>query len=193
MPLREDAPPENRFDNPIGLMRECHRRIEWYLDELSAIVAQARGGALAPLQRDTLEAALSYFADNASVHTCDEEVSLFPRMRVAGPEGAALLDTMHALEDDHRQVMEWHAELERLGRQWQQEGWLNREETTRLQSLLNEMRTHYRQHIAIEDHAIFPLATRLLSASEMEAIGREMAARRGLNYDHLRVPRVSPP
>ena len=40
----------------------------------------------------------------------------------------------------------------------------------------------YREHIAIEDHDVFPAAARVLSAADVEAVGREMAVRRGLAH-----------
>jgi hemerythrin-like domain-containing protein len=39
----------------------------------------------------------------------------------------------------------------------------------------------YREHIALEDGEIFPLAARMMEKTEIEAVGREMAARRGID------------
>lgn len=188
MALRIGAKPENSFDNPLGLMSDCHRRIEKFLDQLIAIAAQARGGALAPLQREALEVALRYFASASPLHTSDEEASLFPRMRASNhPEAINAMKALEALEADHKQADLAHAEVDNLGRDWLKNGWLPKAETVRLQALLNELRETYRKHIALEDNEIFPLAGRLLEASAIEAVGREMAARRGVDYDHLPV------
>jgi hemerythrin-like domain-containing protein len=46
--------------------------------------------------------------------------------------------------------------------------------------VLAELTDLYRDHIAIEEGEVFPAAAKLLSKSERDAIGGEMAARRGL-------------
>jgi hemerythrin-like domain-containing protein len=46
--------------------------------------------------------------------------------------------------------------------------------------VLEELRTIYERHIAIEDHDVFPLAGQVLNQAEIAALGREMAARRGV-------------
>lgn len=38
----------------------------------------------------------------------------------------------------------------------------------------------YQRHIAFEDEEVFPCAARLLSASDRDALGAEMASRRSL-------------
>ena len=44
----------------------------------------------------------------------------------------------------------------------------------------------YRRHIKVEDEEVFPAASRVLSAADLEAVGREMAGRR-------KVPFLPPP
>ena len=46
--------------------------------------------------------------------------------------------------------------------------------------LLESLGTLYARHIAIEDHEVFPAAAGALTAIDINAIGIEMAARRGL-------------
>jgi len=40
----------------------------------------------------------------------------------------------------------------------------------------------YREHISVEDQLIFPVAARVLSRPEQISIGKEMAARRTVNF-----------
>ncbi|HXG66341.1 MAG TPA: hypothetical protein VNO70_14680, partial [Blastocatellia bacterium] len=47
--------------------------------------------------------------------------------------------------------------------------------------MLEELSDIYKHHIALEDSRVFPLAGRLLTPAEVEAVGREMAARRGMS------------
>jgi hemerythrin-like domain-containing protein len=89
MPVVINARPERGFDDPIGLLGDCHRRIERFLSVLARVAAEGRG----PLDAATgaaFENALRYFRDAAPKHTADEEHSLFPRLRQSGhPEAAA--------------------------------------------------------------------------------------------------------
>ena len=47
-----------------------------------------------------------------------------------------------------------------------------------LQDRLAELQSIYREHIAVEDGFLFPVAAQLLSEDDLREIGREMAARR---------------
>ncbi len=67
-----------------------------------------------------------------------------------------------------------------MGQLWLVNGKLLPDEITRFAVLLAELNELYRNHIATEDHELFPIAFNALDASDREAIGSEMAARRGL-------------
>ncbi|NUQ01192.1 MAG: hemerythrin domain-containing protein [Armatimonadetes bacterium] len=172
------------FDDPLGLMRDCHRRIERFLETLVVVAQRARGGALDGVQRDALDTALRYFAGMAPKHTADEEQSLFPRLReqlgtASAAEDAAILARLDELERDHVAVGAQHDEVERLGRQWLEVGSLPAAEAARIEALLLALREAYRVHIAHEDEAVFPLAGRVLAPEQLAVVGQEMAARRG--------------
>ena len=184
MPITIGTKPDSDFGNPLGLLSDCHRRIERFLDLLITVVGRRRGGELDGEHREALETALGYFKNAAPRHTLDEEESLFPRLRAVaiGEESRAfaLLDRLH---DDHQHAEEMHHEVERLVKQWLTEDSLSVELTRRLGELLEDLSAIYRQHIAVEDQQIFPLAGRLLPPTEINQIGREMAARRGRPQD----------
>jgi hemerythrin-like domain-containing protein len=183
MLLRIGQPSDHGFDEPLGLLSDCHRRIERFLATLVAIAGARRGGPLSDTDRLALEAALRYFDTAAPRHTADEEDSVFPRLRVAADPGArAALDALQRLEADHRLAEEHHQLVSRLGRQWLSIGTLSARDSQVLGERLAALERLYRDHIAVEDHEIFPAAGRALSPSELEAIGREMAARRGVSF-----------
>lgn len=117
--------PDHGFDERLGLLSDCHRRIEHFLRVLVAIAEQANGGPLMAVHRSQLDGALAYFATAAPRHTADEEESLFPRLR-ASREAAArdTLDLLGRLEHDHADVDEHHGTVDRLVRQWLTNGWL---------------------------------------------------------------------
>jgi hemerythrin-like domain-containing protein len=181
MPITIGAKPESDFSDPIGMLGDCHRRIERFLAVLVKLASEWRGAALGEQERAALSASLRYFREAAPKHTADEEESLFPRMRAADPEGArAVFACLDALENEHRAAVEWHAEADALGMVWLRRGSLSSDEASRLETLVGQLAALYRSHIRIEDTEVFPNAARILSPDDRQGIGVEMAARRGL-------------
>jgi len=171
--------PDHGFDEPLGLLSDCHRRIESFLRILTAIEQQTQGGRLTPAQRDQLDSAIAYFATAAPRHTADEEQSLFPRLRAcADPAAQRALETVTELEEDHEAAGRRHQAVDALVRHWLAEGQLTPEEDAALREHLATLTDLYARHIEIEDRELFPAAARLLSARDIQAIGREMAERR---------------
>jgi hemerythrin-like domain-containing protein len=174
MPITIGRSPDHTFDEPLGLLSDCHRRIEHFLRALTAIAAERSADPLSPGRRSELDAALTYFAVAAPRHTADEEESLFPRLRAA----AGSEDTVSRLEHDHEEAVAHHAAVDAIGRRWLAAGTLGDDERRRLRGHLAALDLIYREHIAIEDHEVFPAAARLLGANDLREIGREMMARR---------------
>ena len=119
MPITIGKKNESDYTNPLGLLSDCHRRIERFLDVLIEITKQAGGAALNEDQGLALKTTLRYFREAAPKHTLDEEESLFARMLSAADERArsalGLLDQLHS---DHVQVDACHTEVEMLGSTW---------------------------------------------------------------------------
>jgi hemerythrin-like domain-containing protein len=181
MPIVIGAKPESDFADPIGLLTDCHRRIERFLSVLVRVSADAKGGPLTPEQRSAWETALRYFREAAPKHTADEEHTLFPRLRrLDNPEAMAVIACVDALEADHARADKSHAEVERLGQIWLTSGSLRAAEAEQLAAILAELTDLYREHIAIEEREVFPVAANLLPKPERAAVGMEMAQRRGL-------------
>ncbi|HEV2691229.1 MAG TPA: hemerythrin domain-containing protein, partial [Bryobacteraceae bacterium] len=97
MPIQIGQKKESDFSDPLGLLSDCHRRIERFLGVLIRICQKRNGGTMAADERQALETALTYFRNAAPKHTADEEDSLFPRMRASGRAEAAL-DCLERLE-----------------------------------------------------------------------------------------------
>ena len=181
MPIVIGAKPESDFADPIGLLTDCHRRIERFLSVLAQVGAQAPGGSLTSQQRTALETALRYFRESAPKHTADEEQTLFPRLRsVDRPEVKAVLASVDSLESDHRQAEKSHAEVDRLGQAWLAAGSLTPNEGTRFTVLVAGLADLYREHIGVEEREVFPVAAAVLGKPQRQAMGGEMAARRDL-------------
>jgi hemerythrin-like domain-containing protein len=170
MPVTIGAKPEHNFDQPLGLLGDCHRRIERFLEVLIRIA----NDGLSEQNLLALPVALRYFREAAPRHTADEEESLFPRMRTCGSP-----EVLAALEGDHRSAGALHDEVDALFSQWQREE-LPAAKVTRLREALTELKRIYAAHIRVEDEIVFPLAGRTLDRETQLAIGREMAKRRGI-------------
>lgn len=175
------ARPDSGFDDPIGLLGDCHRRIEHFLGVLVRLAGSEETGPLTPEHARALKTALLYFDEAAPRHSEDEEHSLFPRLRRRGDrEALELLDRIERLERDHARAEASHRVVSSLGAKWLEDGVLSAEDRETLRGTLKELRGLYAAHIRVEDEEVFPAAARLLSASQLEDVGREMAARRGL-------------
>ena len=179
MPLQIGQRPDHGFTEPLGLLSDCHRRIEHFLRVLLAIDREGAGGPLAAGPRAELEAALTYFATAAPKHTADEEQSLFPRLRAASdPETIQALELLDPLERDHNAADRHHAAVDVLGRRWLAKGGLHPVEVGALRAHLAALQGIYKEHIGIEDRELFPAAARILSSGQLLEVGLEMAARR---------------
>jgi hemerythrin-like domain-containing protein len=171
--------PDHDFREPLGLLSDCHRRIEHFLAVLTTIANQARGATLTDAQRAQLDAAATYFVTAAPRHTADEEDSLFPRLRLSNdPQAAAALALVDRLEDDHAAATEQHEVVDRLVRRWLADGNLTAADVEQLLERLGQLTTMYAAHIAVEDHQVFPAAAEILSKDDIREIGQEMMARR---------------
>ena len=63
---------------------------------------------------------------------------------------------------------------------WLDRGALPAAELTRFSTLVAELVELYRAHIDVEERELFPVAAAVLDQPERQAMGGEMAARRGL-------------
>ncbi|MEO8659343.1 MAG: hemerythrin domain-containing protein [Bryobacteraceae bacterium] len=180
MPVVIGARRESDFTDPIGMLRDCHRRIERFLEVLVRVAEQAHGGPLSEERRGAFDNALRYFRDAAPKHTADEDESLFPRLRrMDSDEVRMLLARIESLEEQHQSADASHREVDHLGGQWLRDGVLPPAEAQRLLTVLVELRKLYRQHIETEENEVFPAADGL-SGSDRQSIGDEMISRRGL-------------
>jgi hemerythrin-like domain-containing protein len=179
MPIQIGQRPDHGFDEPLGLLSDCHRRIEHFLQVLTTIAERNADGSPTPAERTQLESSLAYFAAASPKHTADEEESLFPRLRRSNdPVAIAALEALARLEGDHEKASQHHHVVDTLVRRWLAAGRLSPTDAGELHQRLVALQALYRQHIAMEDDEIFPAAGRVLSPDQLHDIGREMAARR---------------
>ena len=172
---------EHKFCDPMRVLADSHRAIEYFLEVLLVVSRDIGRREVTSLDRRAFEVALDYFRDTAPLHTRDEEGSLFPRLREKySSENESVLELLEELHDEHKLAGRCHKQVDGLGRRWLAGGNLCFEEERLLKDLVAGLASTYIEHIAIEERAIFPLAARLLPASELEAMSQEMASRRRL-------------
>ena len=157
MPITIGAKRESDFTDPIGMLGDCHRRIERFLNVQVTLATREKGGPLTEEHRAALETSLRYFREAAPKHTADEEESLFPRLRrIDLAKTQAILARIDSLEQDHECAGKAHDEVDRLGQRWLTSGRLSPEDASRLSTVLDQLAKLYRNHIAIEDTEVFP-------------------------------------
>ena len=175
MAIQIGAKPDSGFDDPIGMLKDCHRRIESFLGILCLVVGRARGASLTSEERVAVQAALQYFRTGGQRHTADEEESLFPRLRKAAAES---LEEIDRLEGDHREANDLHRSVELLYSTWIRSGSLGSGETIQLLSETARLKQLYSGHIQVEETIVFARAVEVLKSHEIEAIGTEFRFRR---------------
>ncbi|KAA6462946.1 hemerythrin domain-containing protein [Acidobacteria bacterium AB60] len=175
MSVQIGAPPDSGFDDPLGMLQDCHRRIEHFLQVLSTVASRARGRALDQEEAAAVKGALHYFRVGGSRHTDDEEMSLFPRLS-AHPEAPEA--TVHSLENEHQHAEGLHYLVDRLFSTWINNRTLLPETQQQLDQFLDQLLQLYTRHIDLEERVLFPAAAKLLNAEQLAAIGEEFRRRR---------------
>lgn len=175
MAIQIGAKPDSGFDDPIGMLKDCHRRIESFLRILCVAVDLAQGRSLTDEERGGVHAALQYFQTGGQRHTADEEESLFPRLRKST---AGFFEVLDRLEDDHREANDLHESVEQLYATWIKSGELDSQKTLQLLSQTVRLRQLYSDHIQVEESTVFARASQILDSNAIAMIGTEFRIRR---------------
>lgn len=175
MAIQIGAKPDSGFDDPIGMLKDCHRRIESFLGILCVVVERAQGRALSGEESVAVKAALQYFRTGGQRHTADEEESLFPRLRKCD---AKAFEEIDRLESDHREANNLHGSVERHYTVWMESGGLGAQDTERLLSETSRLKQLYSEHIQVEETQVFAQAAQVLDSQTIVAIGIEFRFRR---------------
>ncbi len=168
MGIQIGAKPDSGFDDPIGMLMDCHRRIERFLHILCVVADRAQGRALADDETEAVKSALQYFREGGKRHNADEEESLFPRLRAES--ASAQEPELATLENDHRSADHLHGQVEDLYSAWIATGRLSPDEEARLRSAAGQLKRLYDEHIRVEEKTVFPYAVQTLDAGAIAAI-----------------------
>jgi hemerythrin-like domain-containing protein len=176
MAIQIGAKPDSGFDDPIGMLTDCHRRIEQFLNILCMVADGAAGRALTGEESAAVQASLQYFRTGGQRHTADEEQSLFPRLRATGAQHEP--SEIGGLEGDHQDAGRLHADIEILYEKWIIDGPLGLKDQDDLVAGTQHLKRLYTEHIRLEEQVVFPRAAKLLDKQSIAAIGEEFRARR---------------
>ena len=166
------------FDQPFEMLDACHDRVRRSLDLLRRLrdYLRGHGHGCDDSARQAARDVLRYFDIAAPLHHEDEELHVFPPL-LAQEHDAPLVTLVRQLQRDHVQMAErWAAArgaLQAMG-----DGQLQAF-TPAHGAALDDFAACYADHLRHEDESIYPAARALLDAPAQQAMGREMARRRG--------------
>lgn len=165
--------PAAGFDQPFEMLAACHARMERSLDLLQRLGQHLQEQGCDAQARSAAADVLRYFDIAAPLHHQDEELHVLPRLRELGRAGVAA-----RLRADH-QVMEHDWARLRLDLVAVVDGRLDAHALPAATARWAQFAALYRRHLAAEESLAFPCAAEGLSAAQHQAMGTEMAARRG--------------
>jgi len=163
------------FDDPLGMLLACHRRIERELATLERLQRHLPEHGCDDDARAAARAIMKYFDGAAPNHHADEEASLFPRLRALARDRAGPL--IEDLARDH----------DALAARWRRlrpllAGIASSSRANLSPKDVNDLRALYAAHIKREEQVLIPLAAGVLDHEILRQIGQEMAARRGARF-----------
>jgi hemerythrin-like domain-containing protein len=176
MAVQIGAKPDSGFEDPIGMLTDCHRRIEHFVDVLCLVVERAQHRALNDEETKAIEAALEYFRVGGARHNADEEESLFPRL--GGRTGEESVAELEGLKQDHEVAGGLHSEVECLYHRWIADRTLDAADWLALSVATGKLKALYAAHIQVEERVVFPRAAKTLDEETLQLIGEEFKNRR---------------
>lgn len=167
------AGPSVGFDQPFEMLAACHARMARSLDLLLRLGPHLQAHGCDAQARSAATDVLRYFDIAAPLHHQDEELHLLPLLRAQGQAGLAA-----RLRADH-QVMEHDWARLRPSLCAVRDGVADTAALPAAVARWTQFAALYRRHLAAEEAQAFPMARRGLSVQQLQAMGEDMAARRG--------------
>lgn len=167
------------FNDPIGLLKACHMRIEQRCALLGRIMEHMAKHGADQQAKQACTQVLHYFNTSGPLHHLDEEEDLFPALlrhakRSQKKKLQALIADLHADHDEMEGA--WEAMRANL------EGVIDDTVPALNPDIVDRFQTIYFAHIQREEAEAFAVAADCLPPDELERIGRNMAARRNVAY-----------
>jgi hemerythrin-like domain-containing protein len=167
--LHHDLP---GFDEPLALLRACHKNITDHCDRLENLITHINTRGIDDEARQAARNIVRYFSSSALLHHRDEEEDLFPRLN---RQSIRIAELIRDLKQEHVKLDQlWEVicpELKKLPNDNFSDAFLQAS---------SEFCTLSRQHVNRENRGVLPLVASSLSELELKDIGESMAARRGV-------------
>jgi len=164
------------FDQPFEMLGACHERVQRTLDLLQRLQTYLAEQGVDDSARQAARDVLRYFDVAAPLHHEDEELHIFPPLLQPGTD-AGTQAVVRQLQRDHVAMADCWAQarvpLQALAGGGQQAF------SAADQALLQRFAGLYADHIRHEEGQVYPAARQLVDAAGQQAMGREMASRRG--------------
>lgn len=157
------------WDDPIAMLYACHSKVKRFCHQLQILPDYLQKHGCNQAVKNDVQQILNYFNLSAPLHHDDEEKEFFPALMKQIPQAQKTVDE---LEAEHIIL---HQNWTALSAQLQD---LLLEKSTEVDAVLIENFVKgYEKHIALEE-PLFELGKQHLSAEELQAMGKIMAARR---------------
>ena len=175
LPFPGFSSPAVGTEAPLDLLAACHTRVEKQCSTVERLRDHLYTHGSDAAAQEAAQAVLRYFNTAARHHHEDEEQDLFPALMesMAGSDAVCIRELCTRLMDQHRQLEARWAVLRGA-----------------LVSVANGVPVRlddadpegfvqaYREHIALEDQELLPMAQRLLSEDTLKTMGQNMRQRR---------------
>lgn len=165
------------FDAPLALLSACHQRISRQCATLQRLPAHLAAHGADEAARQAAGQVIRYFETAGHQHHQDEEEDLFPALfeAMAGSDAVCLHDMRARIVREHREFdAAWHTLRAQLVA-------LTEGDAAALDPRsVEDFALRHQRHIDFEEGELLPLAARLLSDAQLQAIGQAMRTRRGV-------------
>lgn len=174
--------PAAGFDQPLAMWQACHERVLRSCALLKRLQAHIEEHGVDDAAAQSATSVLRYFNEAAPLHHQDEEEDLFPRVlqRLTGEGHDTVAQAIDQLRTEHTVIdADWATLKPKLQA-------IAQGETAVLERAhVAAYVDRYSQHIALEETVLAPAMELTFNAAIWKAIGRAMAARRGVDWAEL--------
>jgi hemerythrin-like domain-containing protein len=165
--------PSAGFDAPFEMLEACHQRVHRMLGLLDRLASHLAQHGADDSARRAARDVMRYFDIAGPAHHEDEERHILPRLHALGhaelaerlrAEHVAMASAWAAVRADLHHVAEGQtpAEVPALQQRW------------------GDYAQLYADHVRAEEQIAYPVVRSALAPADEQAIGHEMASRRGL-------------
>lgn len=164
------------FEEPFGMLHACHERVGRMLALLQKLRAHLRETGCDEQARQAARDVMRYFDKAAPQHHRDEELHVFPAL--IGLQDEELVRLVARLQRDHQEMdARWTAARSLLE---EVEAGSRSRFNAADDAVLDAFAALYEGHIRAEEDLAFPRAQGSMGAPQVEAMSRDMMARRGV-------------